>query len=96
MLKFEDLTSERAKKATSRGKARSRQSDNERATSEPSSESESELKKQLRQRKKNRKFRSTPLKLRLNREKGAKKGQVVSQNKNIITGSVFMLMMALN
>ena len=46
--------------------------------------------------KKNRKFRSTPLKLRLKREKSAKKGQVVTQNKNIITGSVFMLMMALN
>lgn len=74
MLKFEDLTSERAKKATSRGKARSRQSDNERATSEPSSESESELKKQLRQRKKKQKIQINSSKAEAEERKECQEG----------------------
>ena len=45
---------------------------------------------------KNRKFRSIFLDLRLKREKNAKKGQLVSQSSNIMTGSVFLPMMTLN
>ena len=42
------------------------------------------------------KIKSTPQKLSLTRGKNAKKGQLVNQKRNVITGSVFMPMITEN
>ena len=91
MSKFEDLTSKSKKSpfrvwAKERRLRKGRQSNDGRASSEPSPESDSKPGEQVQTKKKNRSF---PVEIRLTRGKNAEKSQIVSQNRNAITGFVF-------
>ena len=73
-----------------------RRSDDERGSSNPSSESESELEEQVKQRKTKQNIKVNSSRTKADERKNVQKGQVMSQNMNMMTGSAFMPMMTVN